>query len=250
MPFPVIKQCTAALVRYLNALVQLFDPITDVSESETQRCLFGCKIKVAATQTKKKNLFLWPALYIALLQLFGVIGLEVDAVGFWAAFGSWSSLATSEHIFCHQIMPREVWPQMDVFFAIAFVGGLTGAIAIYASPPLGEAHKLKIVSTESGGYCLKSKECQKCLLLPLGERNSRMIVSARALLYRYFYPLLLSFVLILLANLYTIVYLNGVYRCSVLSLLFWFFIFPVSAFHAFYGNVYISFPKGEELYNS
>ncbi|KAH9403258.1 hypothetical protein TYRP_015141 [Tyrophagus putrescentiae] len=39
-----------------------------------------------------------------------------------------------------------------------------------------------------------------------------MIVSARALLYRYFHPLLLSFVLILLANLYTIVYLNGVYR--------------------------------------
>ena len=71
----------------------------------------------------------------------------------------------------------------------------------------------------------------------LDEKSSATILRYRSALYRYFYLLVAIFVAVLLSFYYLMVYLNGAFRWSALSLLYWSTVFPVAIFHVIIGKI-------------
>ncbi len=239
-----------ALVQYLFTLLAFYDPITGSSDSpKTEDSNFlGVSIDQlynSRTKQSSSSSFLWPFIWLVLFEVIGIFGLEMDSSGWppWPPGPLWSQLATSPVIFAHQIIPRAVWPQIDLFIYTAVNGALVAAAALYRTPPVGDAHRLEVKKQEERGGRDKGKR----LLVTnsstfmfrrahLDERSSATILRLRSALYRYFYPLVAVFVAVLLSFYYLMVYLNGAFRWSALSLLYWSAVFPVAIFHAIIGK--------------
>ena len=238
-----------ALVQYLFTLLAFYDPITGSSDNpKTEDSNFlgvpTDQLYNSRTKQSSSSSFLWPFIWLVLFEVIGIFGLEMDSSGWppWPPGSLWSQLATSPVIFAHQIIPRAVWPQIDLFIYTAVNGALVAAAALYRTPPVSNAHRLEVKEQERGG-----KDKGKRLLVTksstfmfrrahLDERSSATILRVRSALYRYFYPLVEVFVAVLLSFYYLMIYLNGAFRWSALLLLYWSAVFPVAIFHAIIGK--------------
>ena len=115
------------VINHLYLLLHLYDPILDQeSKSEAIR---ECYRKFM--QGKLRNIrrhFLVPCVYIPFVFAFGTIGLELDARQYIAKHGcnaTAHALATSPHIFMHQITPPEMWPTTDLIILVVPTAGVT-----------------------------------------------------------------------------------------------------------------------------
>ena len=204
------------LSKHLFAILQLYDPIISRFDSNDD---------TNHQSLSKQSLFYFSTFFIFAIESVGILGLEFDAVGFNF---SCSSLATSPHIVMHQLMPPEVWTHIDPHFFIGINGALLTAAVLYSSQTLmmiiNENFRF---SVESENNCLKSKK------IKLDKQQFLAILSYRGNIHRYFYPATVVFEAVLLSFFYLMVYLNGHYRWSVVSVVYWFVVLPVGVFYIF-----------------
>ena len=240
-----------SLVQYLFTLLAFYDPIAGPSDSpktEDNNFLGVSTDQLYNSLTKQKSSssssFLWPFIWLVFFEVIGIFGLEMDSSGWppWPLGPLWSQLATSPVIFAHQIIPRAVWPQIDLFIYTAVNGALVAAAVLYKTPPVGDDHRLEVKEEEEEEEGERNKEKRflvtksSTFRRTLDERSSATILRVRSALYRYFYLLVAVFVVVLLSFYYLMVCLNGAFRWSALSLLYWSTIFPVAIFHAIIGK--------------
>ncbi len=249
----LLKRLYLALVQYLFTLLAFYNPIIGSSDNpKTEDSNFlGVSIdqlyNSRTKQSSSSSSFLWPFIWLVLFEVIGIFGLEMDSSGWppwppWPPGPLWSQLATSPVIFAHQIIPRAVWPQIDLFIYTAVNGALVAAAALYRTPPVDDAYRLEVKKEqeERGG----GNEGKRFLVTKssvfrrahLDERSSATILRIRSALYHYFYLLVAVFVAVLLSFYYLMVSLNGAFRWSALSLLYWSAVFPVAIFHAIIGK--------------
>ncbi len=233
-----LRRLYLALVQYFFTLLALFDPIASGSNNspKTENDHFlGVPTDQLYSRLKQSSFF-WPLISLVLFEVIGIVGLEVDSSG---ELRWWSRLATSPAIVVHQIIPRAVWPQIDLFFYIAINGASLAAAALYQAPLIAEAYRFLVKETEERENNIKMLLMTKNFVFKqtLDEKSSATILRYRSALYRYFYLLVAIFVAVLLSFYYLMVYLNGAFRWSALSLLYWSTVFPVAIFHVIIGKI-------------
>ncbi len=255
----LLNYLLSSVTGYFYTLLHLFDPISD-----SQTTAHNQKQK-----SYKQSTFLGPALFLLLLQLIGIFGLHMD--GYRTLVVQLSALPTSPYVFTHQAFPREVWPQMEAFMSISLNGGIVAAVLLaskWATPLLSDAYRLVAQEVgcgdgeEGGGkggikflqnrngklkssklltgrrYQLISKPAQGQLhrSWQVGERSSALILAYRSAVHKTFYTTHAVFVAELCTQ-YIMVYMNGAFQWSVISVSFWAFIFPASIFHGIFSEI-------------
>ena len=194
-----LRRLYLALVQYFFTLLALFDPIASGSNNspKTENDHFlGVPTDQLYSRLKQSSFF-WPLISLVLFEVIGIVGLEMDSSGGFPL--RWSQLATSPAIVVHQIIPRAVWPQIDLFFYIAINGASLAAAALYQAPLIAEAYRFSMVkeTEEEGENSIKMLLMTKNSVFKwrtLDERSSATILRYRGALYRYFYLLVAIFV--------------------------------------------------------
>ncbi|KAH9403391.1 hypothetical protein TYRP_015276 [Tyrophagus putrescentiae] len=205
-----LRRLYLALVQYFFTLLALFDPISSGSNNSPKNGDFFLGVPTDQLYSRlKQSSFFWPLISLVLFEVIGIVGLEVDSSG---GFRWWSQLATSPAIVVHQIIPRAVWPQIDLFFYIAINGASLAAAALYQAPLIAEAYRFSMVkeTEEEGENSIKMLLMTKNFVFKqtLDEKSSATILRYRSALYRYFYLLVAIFVAVLLSFYYLMVYLK------------------------------------------
>lgn len=252
----VFKNLWFLTARYFYTFLTLFDPIEDFTKENKNTYFWGQKM--SSKNELNQHLFLGPAISIFLLELVGVAGLHFDST---RTLANWSAMFTSSpYIFIHQAMPVEVWPQMRSFFSVSIQGGILSALVLAtesATPLLDETYRLV---AESVGQRLrerssirrndnfKIKNGSGCILISkrrvpvhrcweIEESGTATILTYRANVRKYFYIAHVCLGLEMSTQ-YAMVYINSAFQWSVISVIFWVLIFPLSIFHAIFGMFY------------
>lgn len=197
--------------KYFFTIRQIYDPISSYNDDHQQPL--------------KQTIFFISFLIIFTFEIIGVFGLDLDARG---KIVSWSSLSTSPYIVNHQMMPPEVWQQFDALFFFDLNGALLMVTVLYLQPMTINNDKFRLV--EIKGCCLVKSSKKK-----LSVAQSSAILSYRNTIHRNLYPFCIVFLLILLSFFYLMVYFNGAFCFSVVSIFFWVVIMPTALFQVFIG---------------
>ena len=155
--------------------------------------------------------------------LFGAFGLHFESSSDELDFSKWPQ---NPYIATHQISHPSVWLNFDIIFGLIFWHVITITIVILFNPDVDKESKIKLCDRNilSGGFVLNQTESVK-------------IISFYKIIQTFVRPGLLLFCLCVLTNFYVQLLYNGVYKVSVMSILFWFYFFPSLLFYLMYSKL-------------
>lgn len=209
-----LKLLSASLVTHVKLLGQQLDPILDLDADHHQ--FVNSKITLH---------FLVPLIVSAIVVLYGILWLHLEA----GEQLTIEALQRSPYVFTHQVSSSAERSQIDTMFALDLLSiGLIYTILLLNNYNRKPKYQMAVTDQE-GQVLLNGKAFPKSE----SEKILRFRAKVKFAIVKVASPF---FYLLILAYMFTNVWLNDVYRVTVASVGFWLLIIPLCVFYIVYGK--------------